>query len=57
MRRLWRAGKLVRAYVLWYPGLLDEASQECEKAGSLDPGTIPSVLEPYARKLHQEAQA
>jgi len=31
---------LVRAYVLWYPGLLDEAAQECEKARSLDPGTI-----------------
>jgi eukaryotic-like serine/threonine-protein kinase len=31
---------LVRAYVLWYPGLLDEASQECEKARSLDPGTV-----------------
>ena len=30
---------LVRAYVLWYPGLLDEASQECEKARSLDAGT------------------
>jgi hypothetical protein len=30
----------VRAYVLWYPGVLDEASQECEKAWSLDPGTI-----------------
>jgi DNA-binding winged helix-turn-helix (wHTH) protein/TolB-like protein len=31
---------LVRAYVLWYPGLLDEASRECEKARSLDAGTI-----------------
>lgn len=31
---------LVRAYVLWYPGLLDEASQECEKARSLDAGTV-----------------
>jgi hypothetical protein len=31
---------LVRAYVLWYPGLLDEAAQECEKARSLDAGTI-----------------
>jgi TolB-like protein len=30
---------LVRAYVLWYPGLLDEASHECEKARSLDAGT------------------
>jgi len=31
---------LVRAYVLWYPGLLDEASRECDKARSLDAGTI-----------------
>jgi TolB-like protein len=31
---------LVRSYVLWYPGLLDGASRECEKARSLDAGTL-----------------
>ncbi len=31
---------LVNAYVLWYPGLLDEAAGECEKARSLDAGTV-----------------
>ena len=30
---------LVRSYVLWYAGLLDEAANECEKARSLDAGT------------------
>jgi serine/threonine protein kinase len=30
---------LVRSYVLWYGGLLDEAGEECEKSRALDAGT------------------
>ncbi len=33
------AAHLVRSYVLWYAGLLDEAASECEKTRSLDAGT------------------